>query len=167
MITIKYKWDEDLAVNSSADIYDYELQNSKKRYIGWFFVALVQFSLVGAMKHQKFGLLFVSTFLIIYWYVFRWSIRKYFIKKTFRKSALANTDIELEARKDGIYNGDERQISHQDIIGTVKLENAVLVYHSAGTLYFPNSAFSSEDKINKFINLVNKDKDNKENKDTK
>ena len=154
MITIKYKWDEDLAVDSSADIYDYELRNSKKRYIGWFFVALVQFSLVGAMKHQTFGLLFVSTFLIIYWYVFRWSIRKYFIKKTFTKSTLANTEIELQALKDGIYKDDELQISYDNIEDVIKLDNAVLIYHHSQTLYFPNSAFSSNDKINKFIKLI-------------
>jgi hypothetical protein len=160
MITIKYKWDEDMAVNSSADIYDYELQNSKKKYIGWFFVALVQFSVVGALKHQVYGLLIISTFLILYWYGLRWPIRKYFIKKTFSKSSLANSTIELQAQKDGIYKDDELQISYDNIEDVIKLDNAVLIYHHAQTLYFPNSAFSSSDKINKFINLVKNSKSN-------
>jgi hypothetical protein len=57
-IEIAFKWDKDSALQASKLYYDYDMKNSSKRYIGWFFVALVQFGIVGALKHDVFGLLY-------------------------------------------------------------------------------------------------------------
>ena len=155
MINIEYKWDQNLAIKSSKDIYEYELQNSKKKYIGWLFIALVQFGVVGALKHQVYGLLMISTFLIFYWYGFRWPLREFFIKRTFSKSPLANNTIQLQAKKDGIYKDNKLQISYKDIKNIIQLKDAILIYHKFGTLYFPNYAFNSKNELKKFINFIN------------
>ena len=48
MINIHYLWDKELALKSAYDIYEYELKNSNKKFIGWLFIALAQFGVVGA-----------------------------------------------------------------------------------------------------------------------
>lgn len=154
MINIKYIWNEKLAIKAAQDIYEYELKKSNKRYIGWFFVALTQFAIVGALKHDAFGLLFVSTFLMIYWYILRWPIRKYFIKRTFIKSPFANKTITLQIKKDGIYKEELSQVSKNNIKDIIKLEDGIIIYYNGGNLYFPNEAFKDKRDIQKSISLL-------------
>ena len=101
-IKIKYIWSKELALSSARALYEYEFKNSRKRFIGWFFIALVQFGVVGALKHNSYGFLTLGTIGLVYWYGLRWPLRKYFIEKTFEKSPLANSNIDLLIKDDGI-----------------------------------------------------------------
>jgi len=47
VVEINFNWSQELALKASKLYYDYDMKNSNKRYIGWFFVALVQFGIVG------------------------------------------------------------------------------------------------------------------------
>ena len=142
-IKISYLWDKNLAIQSSKDIYEYELKNSNKRYIGWFFIALSQFGVVSALKHNAYGLLVISTILLIYWYMLRWPIRNFFINRSFNKSNFANKKIELEATKEAILSDKKVQIPYDSIKKFIQLDNAIVIYHTLGTIYLPNSAFES------------------------
>ena len=153
MININYYWDEALAIKSAKELYDYEFKSSKKRFIGWFFIGLVQFGVVGALKHNAYGFLVLGTIGVVYWYSIRWPLREYFIKKTFHKSPLANTTINLIAKEDGIYKGEDLQISKDHIKDVVKLENGIVVYYMGGNLYFPNKAFKDSDDKKSCIKL--------------
>ena len=153
-IDIKYIWDKELAISSAATLYEYELKNSNKRYVGWIFIAIMQFGVVGAIKHNVFGLLVVGTIMVVYWYSLRWPLREYFIKRTFDKSPLANKTIHLIAKEDGIYKDDMLQISYQDIYKTVQLESSVVLYYTGGTLYIPNKAFSSAKDRKEFLSIL-------------
>ena len=127
-------------------------KNSNKKYIGWFFVALLQFGVVGALKHNSYGFLILSTIGLTYWYGFRWRIREYFIKKTFDKSQLANKQIELLATDDSIVSHDgNEQIPYSDIKEYKRIDDAIIIYHKIGTLYIPNSSFISYDEKEAFI----------------
>jgi len=155
MININYIWDESTALKSAEDIYLYELKHSRKRFMGWFFIALVQFGVVGVFKHNSYGILMVGTIGAVYWYGFRWQLRKYFIKKTFIKSPLANKQISLEASDTEILNHTQTQIIYKDIKKLIKLDDAIIIYHKFGTIYLPNSAFSDAKNKQKFINYIN------------
>ena len=154
MININYIWDKKLALNSAYDIYNYELKNSNKKYIGWFFIAMLQFGVVGALKHNVYGFLVIATIGIVYWYGLRWTLRKYFINKTFKKSPLANKQINLIAKDDGIYLDDQLQFNYKSIKKVAILDNAIVIYHNLGTIYLPNSAFNSKKERDKFKTLV-------------
>jgi hypothetical protein len=154
MININYKWDNNLAIVSAKEIYNYELNKSNKKYIGLIFIAMLQFGVVGALKHDVYGFLVVSTLGLVYWYGLRWPLRKYFINKTFEKSPLSNKTISLVAKDDGIYLDNQLQISYNNINDIVELENGIVIYHQAGTSYFPNSSFDSKKDKEKFIKLL-------------
>ena len=42
-IKISYNWDEETFINASKAAYDFEMKNSPKRFLGWFFIAMTQF----------------------------------------------------------------------------------------------------------------------------
>jgi len=154
-INIKYFWDEKLTIQSSLDIYEYELKISNKKFIGWFFIALAQFGVVGALKHNAYGLLIIATIGILYWYGLRWPLRKFFILRSFKKSALANTDIMLTAKQDGIYIDNQLQIAYDSIIKSVQLTNAIVIYHTLGTIYIPNNSFENAKERKRFSSKIN------------
>jgi bacillopeptidase F (M6 metalloprotease family) len=98
--------------------------------------------------------LVVATIGLIYWYALRWRLRKYFINKTFYKSQLANKQITLTALDDGIYLDNKLQFGYDSIKKTALLEDAVVIYHSIGTFYIPNSAFENQKEKIAFIDLL-------------
>jgi len=135
---INFIWSEKFALDSAKALYDYELQHSNKKYIGWFFVALAQFGVVGALKHNVYGFLVVATIGLVYWYILRWPLRAWFIKKSFKKSPFANKNITFTIKTDGIYKDDKLQIQNKDIYDTIKLDDFTIIYHKFGTTLFPN-----------------------------
>jgi hypothetical protein len=157
MININYIWDKKLALQSACDIYEYELKNSNKKFIGWFFIALAQFGVVGALKHDAYGFLVVATVGLVYWYGLRWSLRKYFINKTFNKSPLANKQISLIAKDDGVYLDDKIQFNFDNIKKVAFLDNATVIYHNIGTFYIPNNAFDLAKDRDKYHKLITKE----------
>ncbi len=154
MIEIKYVLDEKTAIKSAYDIYRYELKNSNKKFIGLFFIALMQFGVVGALKHNVYGFLVISTIGVLYWYVFRWPLRRFFIKRSFYKSDLANQTINLVAKDDGIYKGDAIQVEYKNIYKVEQLEDAIVLYHNLGTTYIPNKAFKNSEQRGKFKKMI-------------
>ncbi len=157
-IEIKYTWDKDLALKSAQDIYKYELQHSNKKYIGLLFIGMLQFGVVGALKHNAYGFLVLATIGLTYWYGLRWPIRKYFILKTFEKSPLADKTISLTIQNDGIYSEDKLQIEYKNIIKYVQLDDALVIYHTLGTIYLPSASFPTSKDIKKFIKILDKNK---------
>jgi hypothetical protein len=155
-ININYTLDEQTYLESSYEIYQYEFKNSSKRYIGWFFVALAQFGVVGALKHDVYGILIVSTIGLSYWYIFRWSIRKYFIKKAFYKNENVNKTLNLTIKDDGIYLDDKLQIDFSKVNKVIFLDNAIAIYHQCGVFYIPNKAFQSTKDQNKAKKILEK-----------
>jgi hypothetical protein len=156
MIQIEYVWDKNIALKSAQEIYEYELKNSNKKFIGWLFIGLAQFGVVGALKHNAYGFLVIATVALTYWYALRWPLRKYFINKTFDKSPLADKNIKLEIQKDGLYSNDQIQISYDNIKRFVKLDNAIVIYHNMGTIYLPDNGFQSNNDKNQFIKILEK-----------
>ena len=64
-IQIKYKWNKKNVEKLFDSSYAYIFNNSAQRYIGWFFLALSQFSIVAALKKDSFALLLFGIKLIL------------------------------------------------------------------------------------------------------
>ena len=157
IIEIKFKWSKELAIKASKLYYDWDMKNSSKRYIGWFFVALTQFAIVGALKHNVFGLLYISTFLVLYWYYGRWYLRKRMIIKFYNNSNLDNTEVVFKLVDDGIlYNNN--LIDWQNIEKVIKFDDGVLLHTTSNTLFFAKDAFKNFNSFKKFLDKMKEKK---------
>ena len=152
-IEIDFIWNPELALKTSKLYYDYDMRHSYKRYIGWFFVGLVQFGIVGALKHESYGLLYASTFLVLYWYYGRWYLRKRMLLNFYKKKSPKNIHIHFIVNEDGL-KGDDDMISWNDIHKIIKLDEGILIQTTQNTLFFDNSAFKSSDGRVNFLAIA-------------
>ena len=152
-IEVSFEWNKELALKTSKLYYDYDMRHSNKRYVGWFFVALVQFGIVGALKHDSYGLLYLSTFLVGYWYYGRWFLRKRMLERYYDKNNPQNLQIEFSIDEDGLH-GKEKNIVWDDIIKVIELEEGVLVQARDNALFFANAAFKKEGDKTRFLKMA-------------
>lgn len=134
-IEINYIWSKELALKASKLYYDYDMKHSAKRYIGWFFVALTQFAIVGALKHDVFGLLYLSTFFVLYWYYGRWYLRKRMLQKYYDKNSMEGKTIYFTLDGEGLHFEDQ-QIPWDNIEKVIEFEDGVLMQTNDATLFF-------------------------------
>ena len=152
-IEINFVYTKELAIKASKLFYDYDMKNSSKRYIGWLFVALMQFGVVGALKHDSFGLLFVSTFLVIYWYYIRWYVRKGMIVKFYDKSNINNRDVLFILDKSGLHY-EEEVIAWDNVVKVIKFDDGALVQTDSNSLFFHRDFFCSFDDMQSFLSQM-------------
>jgi hypothetical protein len=156
-IEINFVWSKSLAIKASKLYYNWDMKNSYKRFIGWLFIALTQFAIVGALKHHAFGLLFISTFLVIYWYYGRWYLREKMIVKFYNKSNLDNQKIKFTVKPDGLSHEDSLT-QWDDIQTAIKLDDGIVLQTTQNTLYFTVESFGDYEDFLAFIKIL-KDKD--------
>ncbi len=157
-VEIKFTWSKDLAVKASKLYYDWDMKTSGKKYVGWIFIAMMQFGVVGALKHDSFGILFISTFLVIYWYYIRWFLRKRMIVKFYEKSGLDAQDVVFTLVDDGLHYN-EALIGWDDITKVIKFDDGILIQTIDSTLFFQREAFKSYDDVQRFMKIMkNKEK---------
>ena len=152
-IEVSFEWNKELALKTSKLYYDYDMRHSSKRYVGWFFVALVQFGIVGALKHDSYGLLYLSTFLVGYWYYGRWFLRKRMLERYYDKNNPQNLQIEFRIDENGLH-GKEKNISWDEILKVIELQEGVLVQAKENALFFANAAFKKEDDKTRFLKMA-------------
>ena len=152
-IEIKYTWSKQDFMSASEATYNFELKHSPKRFLGWFFIGLAQFGVVGALKKDAYGLLLIATILVVYWYALRWPIRRFMIARTYRASANQNHQFVLSANKEGI-KLDNTLIKWSEIKEVISLKDAFLLYYGSSFLYIPKFAFISDDEKDRFSHLA-------------
>ena len=152
-IVISYRWDEENFSKAFEHAYAYHYRHSMRRYIGWIFIAMVQFGVVFALKGGHFGLLLFSTILIVYWYaVKKWLLRKR-AERTFLQSSLKNSMVTLLADENGIMQG-EVFVPWEEIHGIVVLDEALMLYLKNKEYYIPENAFESLEAKSRFKTLA-------------
>lgn len=152
-IKISYQWDRENFQKAFKNSYTHQYKNSARRYVGWFFVALAQFGVVGALKGGSIGILMLSTILIFYWYVGKkWLIERR-ATKTFENSPLKDKTIKLEITHEGIKQNDSF-VSWEEIQGVVPVENDILLYYKNSAFYIPATAFESFDEKSSLKSLA-------------
>ncbi len=142
-VEINVVWSKALALKGSKLYYDYDMRHSSKRYIGWFFVALTQFAIVGALKHHAFALLYLSTFLVVYWYYGRWFLRKRMIERFYDKNVSEERRITFLVNEEGI-RSDDTNIDWESVVKVISFDDGILLQTLQNTLFFENAAFRSE-----------------------
>ena len=152
-ISIKFQWSKELAIKASKLYYNYDMKHSSKRYVGWLFVAFVQFGIVGALKHDSFGLLYLSTFLVIYWYYGRWYLRKLMIEKYYDKLNVTTQDMIFTLKNGKFYNKDQ-EISWSDILKVIEFDDGILLQTNTNTLFFEKDAFDSKNSLKAFLKCM-------------
>jgi len=152
-IDIKYQWNKETFLLASKAMYDFDMKHSPKRFLGWMFIALTQFGVVGALKKDAFGLLIVSTFLVIYWYALRWPLRKIMLLKGFNNSSIKDKQFVMSANKDGLAL-DSKLITWNDLKEVISLKDGFLLYYGESFLFIPKNAFLSIDEKDRFSHLA-------------
>ena len=154
-IEVSYIWSKELALKASKLYYDYDMRHSSKRYIGWLFVALTQFAIVGALKHDAYGLLYIATFLVFYWYYGRWYLRQRMMQRYYAKNSTDGKKIDFTLDEEGLHY-EEQLVSWDDIIKIIKFDDGILIQTNNSTLFFQNEFFaSSKDRVH-FVELAKK-----------
>jgi hypothetical protein len=154
-IKIEFTWTKELAIEASQKFYEYDMRHSNKRYLGWFFVGLTQFAIVGALKHDSYGLLYLSTFLVGYWYYGRWYLRKSMLEKFYNKREIQAKKTYFKLKEDGLYN-ENTLIPWDEIFKIIKLDDGILVQIQNNTLFFKREFFSSYEDMQSFLATMKK-----------
>jgi len=141
-IVLSLEWSNLLALKASKLYYDYDMKNSAKRYIGWFFIAMMQFGVVGALKHDAFGLLFIATLLVVYWYYGRWFFRQKMLQRFYDKMPSVSEKLTFKVDTTGLYHA-QTLIPWEEIIKVIVFDDGILTQTHDTTLFFQNSAFEN------------------------
>ncbi len=145
-IKISYTWDKDNFEKVYSATYSHQYRNSLRRYIGWLFIAMLQFGVVAALKGGSIGLLLFSTVLLVYWYGIKPWLIYHRAKKEFEKSELKDKIIVLNVTDQGIEQ-DNNLITWDEIEAVVPTDDDLVLYQDNNAFYLPQNAFSSiEDK---------------------
>jgi Zn-dependent protease with chaperone function len=154
-INLHFVFDKKFFLDTTKKVYEYELKHSPKKYIGWFFIALAQFGVVGALKHNAYGLLFISTIFLFYWYILRWQVRKYFALKWFEKIAIKNKAIDVKIDSNGITsNLYDKKLSYKDIALYKVTQDGVLLFHDGVASFFPKEIFKNVEDYDDFLKIL-------------
>jgi len=155
-INIEYQWNRQNVEKLFDSSYDFLFKNSKKRYIGWFFIALFQFGVVASIKQGTFGLLLFSTIVLIYWYYIKKIVAKKRVLKEFENSAFKDKLIMIEAKENGLeIKSPKKDFWRWEDIDKVKsLDEDIMIYKAPNFYYIPSSAFESYEYKNEFKKLA-------------
>ena len=154
-VTFHYRWDKPTYLQAAKVAYDYEFKNSKNRYIGFFFIALTQFGVVALLKNGAPGLLFLSTFFVLYWYLLRWEIRKISIQRAFDRLHNSDQEYTIVANQDAI-TINTQQIHWSEVDKIVALDEGCLLYVADTFFFFPQKSFQNENEYELFKMLSKK-----------
>jgi len=163
-IKISYIWNRENIDKLFEASYKYQFNNSAKRYIGWLFIAIMQFGVVFALKKGAFELLLFSTIMIIYWYYGKKIIAKRRAKRSFEESPFRDKKIEMSIGNDGFNlapfeSKDSSQNTHwswDEIDEIINLEDDIMIYKYPHFHYIPNNGFQSAKEKRKFKSLAKK-----------
>jgi len=156
-IEAKFVWSEVVALLSSELFYKYEFRHSYRRYVGWLFIAMAQFGVVGALKHDAYGMLVLSSFLLVYWYAVRWQLRRRLALRLFKSSPQSNREITTVFDDVGL-EIEGKKVPWSDVVKVVEKGEGFLFYTQEQSSFFPKEAFSSSDDRDTLRAMITKAK---------
>lgn len=153
-ITLNFLWDKEIYMKAGELAYSYKMFHTPKKYMGWFFIALLQFGVVGALLKGTLAILLFSTILLIYWYYIKKIIEKSILSKSFEKKKKANKRLHILINDNAI-TINKKTILWDEIPLIVVEHYGYLLDHKNGFLFFPKKAFTSEEDNVLFIKIAN------------
>jgi|AAUQ01.1.fsa_nt_gi hypothetical protein len=145
-----YKLTEEELLEASKLIYDYEYKNSLKRYIGWIFIAILQFGVVALMKKGSPALFLLSSVAVIYWYFLRWPIRKFFYKRLIKKSKVDQTTINIRIDERGVTINDYL-IEWSKVTKVLSSKIGILLFISKEPILIPSKIIKNRETLEEFL----------------
>ena len=150
-VKLEFTWSKEVATKSFNELYRYEFNHSLKKYIGWLFVAILQFGVVATLKKGDVSLLIFSTVILSYWYIFKKMIAKRLFLKRFENDPLKDKKISIIADKNGLHFKNQN-ISWEwsDIESVEDVKNGLLLIKHPNHYFIPLNAFKSFEDKNDF-----------------
>ena len=156
-VRIKYVWNRENVEKLFDSSYRYVFSHSSRRYVGWFFIALLQFGVVAALKKGAIGLLLFSTLVLLYWYVGKRVIARRRALASWESSPFRNQTIIITADEDGLkIHSDQGDVSWSwdDVEAVAPIGDDVMIYHAHHAHYIPAGAFASIEEKSRFKTLA-------------
>jgi len=154
-ITLSFRWDKETYMQAGEVAYEYKMFHTPKKYMGWLFIALLQFGVVGALLKGTLAILLFSTVLLVYWYYLKKMIEKSILLKKFKSDKEANKTLDITINDKEI-NINKREILWDELPLIISSEKGYLLDHIGGFLFFPSKAFKCEEDKTKFIKIAKK-----------
>jgi len=156
-VEIRYRWNRENVEKLFDSSYQYLFNHSAKRYIGWLFIAILQFSVVATLKKGSIGILLFSSMVLLYWYYGKKSIARRRVRKSFEASPFKDKTIAIDATDAGLdIQGSEGAIhwDWEEIDEVIPLEEAVMIYRHPHFHYIPASGFASLEEKSRFKSMA-------------
>jgi len=156
-IKIRYVWDKENVKRLFEASYKYQFNHSAKRYIGWFFIALMQFGMVFALKKGAFELLLFSTIVLLYWYYGKKMIAEKRAKNSFETSSFRDKTIHMEVNDEGFTIKSQEGRTHwswDEVDEVVALGDDIMLYKYPHFHYIPLNGFSSMEERSRFKKMA-------------
>jgi hypothetical protein len=156
-VRIQYHWNQENVEKLFEASYRYSFQHSARRYIGWFFVALLQFGIVALLKAGAPAMMMFSSLALLYWYPGRkWLARRRTLK-AWEDSPYRDQMIRVLADEDGLEIQSEEKGMHfewDEIDAVLGLGEDVLLLREPHLHYIPSNAFGSIEAKSRFKHLA-------------
>jgi len=152
-IILNFRWDKDTYMRAGEFAYKYKMYHTPKKYLGWIFIALLQFGVVGALLKGTLAILLFSTIMLIYWYYLKIRIEKYYLSKKFDSEKDANKLLQISI-KDNEIDINKKKVLWSEIPLIIASEKGYLLDHISGYIFFPSKAFKQEEDKTSFINIA-------------
>ena len=155
-IEVRYVWNSEHIEKLFDASYKYQFEHSRKRYIGWFFIALMQYGIVVALKKEAFAILLFTTIVLLYWYYGKKWIAKRRAKKAFEQSEFKNKEIELTVDNDGFHliSPNREEWRWEELEEVVSLGDDIMIYKYPNFHYLPANGFKSMEEKSRFKTLA-------------
>ena len=156
-VRIEYRWSRENVEKLFDSSYRYVFSHSFRRYVGWFFIALLQFGVVAALKKGTIGLLLFSTLVLLYWYVGKRVIARRRALASWESSPFRDKTITITADEEGLkIHSDQGEVlwSWDDVEAVAAIGDDVMVYHAHHAHYIPESGFASIEDKSRFKTLA-------------
>jgi len=156
-VRISYRWSRENVEKLFAASYDYQFRHSSRRYIGWLFIALLQFGVVAALKKGFIGLLLFATLTLLYWYYGKKLIARRRAMRSFEASPFREETITIEADEQGLKIRSHAGVAQwrwEEIDAVTALGDAALIYKAPHAHYIPSGGFTSIEEKSRFKTLA-------------
>ncbi len=156
-VMIRYRWSRENVEKLFDASYRYQFTHSSRRYIGWFFIVVLQFAVVAALKKGAIGLLLFTTLVLLYWYYGKKLIARRRALRSFESSPLKEEMIKIAADENGLTIGSGEGDQHwrwEEIDMVTSLEDAVVIYKAPHAHYIPAGGFTSIEEKSRFKSLA-------------
>ncbi len=157
-IKVSYLWNRENLENLFEASYKYQFEHSRKRYVGWLFIAMMQFGVVAALKKGAFELLLFSTIMLAYWYYGKKMIAKKRAEKSFETSEFKDQRIEMSIDQEGftLLSPHHEKWSWSEVQEVIALGDDIMLYKYPNFHYIPAKGFESMEEKSRFKSLVKK-----------